>query len=81
MWGGKLGRLLPEGYKLPSGSARDMWQLYIAGNEAQGIRPLKYITAEHVSDPNTKKRFRFVFFCLLFFVHLTPAHSPAISSS
>lgn len=68
-WGGKLGRLLPFGYKLPSGSARDMWHLYIVGNEAQGIRPLKYITAEHVSDPNTKKRFRlFLFFVLFWFL-------------
>jgi hypothetical protein len=57
-WGGKLGRLLPEGYKLPTGNARDMWQLYIVGNQAQGIRPLKFVAAEHVSDANAKKRFR-----------------------
>jgi hypothetical protein len=68
-WGGKLGRLLPEGYKLPSGNARDMWQLYIVGNQAQGIRPLKFVTAEHVSDTNAKKRFRWglVLFFVFFF--------------
>ncbi len=69
-WGGKLGRLLPEDFRLPSGSARDMWQLYIVGNEAQGIRPLMFITADHVCDSNTKKRFRWDFF--LFFSHFFP---------
>jgi hypothetical protein len=69
-WGGKLGRLLPEGYKLPRGNARDMWQLYIVGNQAQGIRPLKFVTAEHISDPNVKKRFRYWFsICFLFHIN------------
>ena len=56
-WGGKLGRLLPENFTLPSSGIRDMWQLYIAGNPAQGIRPLRLISAEHVSSRNGKKRF------------------------
>ncbi len=57
-WGGQLGRLLPAEFRLPAGNARDMWQLYIVGNAAQGIRPLMFIKADHVCDKNTKKRFR-----------------------
>lgn len=57
MWGGKLGRLLPADFKLPVSGPRDMWQLYIAGNPAQGIRPLRLISADHVCDKNVKKRF------------------------
>ena len=57
MWGGKLGRLLPADFNLPASGPRDMWQLYIAGNAAQGVRPLRLISGDHVCDKNVKKRF------------------------
>jgi hypothetical protein len=57
MWGGKLGRLLPETFKLPASGPRDMWQLFVAGNPAQGVRPLRLVSGEHVCNKNAKKRF------------------------
>ncbi len=57
MWRGKVGRLLPDDFKLPASGPRDMWQLFIAGNPCQGVRPLRLVSGDHVCDKNVKKRF------------------------
>jgi hypothetical protein len=57
MWGGKLNRLLPEDFKFPQNAqCREMWVLYVCGNSADGIRPLRDIGFDHFCDKQTRKR-------------------------
>ena len=56
-WGGKPNRLLPESWRIPKTGVRDAWLAYIVGQPAQGIPPLRSVSAEHVSDPGTRKRY------------------------
>ena len=56
-WGGKSNRLLPESWRILKTGVRDAWLAYIVGQPAQGIPPLRSVSAEHVSDPKTRKRY------------------------
>lgn len=54
-WGGKI-RLLPENFVLPTAghSPAMMWNLYIAGNDREGVPPLKEVGAVNCPKPYYK---------------------------
>jgi len=56
-WGGKIGRLLPEGFRFPKGGkVREMWLLYMVGNKRENVRPLRGLDRDHFAHKNTRKR-------------------------
>ncbi len=56
-WGGKVNRLLPESFRFPKkAQVREMWLLYMCGNAAEGIRPVRDVGFDHFCDLQTRKR-------------------------
>ena len=42
-WGGRLGRMVPSGFKFPSCDIKTLWDLWYFGKSSEGIRPYRHL--------------------------------------